>query len=117
MSESNAPAYVRVGVEEGKVLVLFTKDPEGSKPANLSQWRIDPAECLEIVNAMADAAFEADTNIKPVGPALKASLVEQHRMKLTARFALMLTAMRQDRLKSDGEVAKNLVDAALSEIF
>lgn len=117
MSESNAPVYVRVGDENGQVVVLFTKDPEGSFPSNISQWRTDPAECLEIVAAMADAAFRAGEGMKPVGPALKATLVEQHRMKLTQRFALMLSTMRGDKLVSNGQIAQRMVDAALQEIF
>ena len=117
MAEKNAAVYVRVGDEEGQVVVLFSKDPEGSTPANISQWRTDPTECLEIVAAMADAAFRADSGIKPVGPALKASLIEQHRMKLTQRFSLMLTTMRQDKLMSNGQIAQRLVDAALQEVF
>ena len=113
----DAPVYVSVGIEGKKVLVLFSEDFDMKRPANMSRWLIDPEQCMSITQALADAAFEADTSIKPVGPALKATLVEQHRMKLTARFALMLTTLRHDPEKSDGQIAQSLVDAALSEIF
>ena len=117
MSERNAPIYVRIGIEDKQVLLLFTKDPEGGIPANTSKWVLDPAQCLEITQAMADAAFEADTDLKPVGPALKATLVENHRMKLTQRLSLMLGTMRGDKLKTDGQIAQALVEECLREIF
>lgn len=116
MSERDTSVYVRVGIEDGQVMLLFTKDPEGGIPANISKWRSDPKECLDITEAMAAAAFEADGGLKPVGPALKANLIEQHRIKLTHRFALMLNTMHPLRM-SDGEIAQKLVDAALQEIF
>ena len=111
------PVYVRLGAEDGQVLLMFTEDPEGSKPANISQWRIDPRECLAISEAMATSAFEADTTLKPVGPALKASLIENHRMKLTQRVALMMGTLREDKLVTNGRIAQAVVDAAIQEIF
>lgn len=117
MSEHNQPVYVRIGVEEKQVMLLFCKDPEGSIPSNISKWMVDPAQCLEISEGMATAAFEADTSLRPVGPALKATLMENHRIKLTARVALMLTTLRGDKLKTDGMVARDIVDAMLKEVF
>jgi hypothetical protein len=117
MSKRDAPSYCTIGVEKGQVLLLFSKDPSGTRPSNISTWRLDPRECLEITEAMATAAFEARDGVKPVGPALKATLVEQHRMKLTQRFSVMLATLRPDKLKSDGNVAQALVEAALKEIF
>ena len=114
---SDQPVYVRLGAEDGQVVLIFTADAEGLKPSNICRWVIDPRECLEISEEMATAAFEADTSIKPVGPALKATMVENHRMKLTARFALMLSTLREDKSLSSGTVAQRLVDAALKEIF
>ena len=117
MSEHNDPVYVRLGADDGQVVLIFSEDVGGQKPVTISHWVIDPMECLQISEAMATAAFEADTSIKPVGPALKATLVENHRMKLTQRFSLMLATMRQDKLMTDGQIAQRLVDAALQEIF
>ena len=109
--------FVRIGVEGGKVLLMFSEDVQGMTPANLSRWAIDPPECLQISEAMATNAFTADTQLKPVGPALKATLVENHRMKLTQRYVRMLASMRSDINVSDGKIAQELVDAALKEIF
>jgi hypothetical protein len=117
MSEHKDPVYVRLGADDGQVLLLFTKDPEGTKPANISQWRIDHDECVEIARAMAHAAFEVETGTQPVGDALLPSLIEQHRMKLTQRFSLMLATMRQDKVMTNGQIAQRLVDAALQEVF
>ena len=109
--------YVRLGADGKTVKLLFTRDPEGSKPANISQWVLDPKECLVISEAMATAAFEADTTMKPVGPALKASIIEGHRMKLTQRVAIMLGSLRGDKLKTDGRVAQDIIEVCLKEIF
>ena len=117
MSGDTDAVYVRLGADAGRVLLMFSKDVGGVTPAHISHWAIDPKECLQISEAMATAAFEADTSIKPVGPALKATLVENHRMKLTQRFALMLATMRQDKLLTNGQIAQRLIDAALQEIF
>ena len=117
MDDLTDGVYVRVGEDDKKVLLLFTRDPEGSTPANISQWRVDPEDCLPIAESMVKHAFSIDSGLTPVGPALKAGLIEQHRVKLTQRFTLMLGSVRGDKLKSDGEVARDLVDAALREIF
>ena len=109
--------YVRIGVDSGRVLMLFGKDQECTTPEQVSHWHIDPKQCLEICEGMADAAFEADSTLKPVGPTLKATLVENHRMKLTQRFAIMLGTLRNDKLKTDGQIAQTLVESALREIF
>lgn len=109
--------YAAIGTEGKQVVIAFSQDAGCSTPANISRWIMDAEQCISITQAMADAAFQADTSIKPVGPTLKATLVEQHRMKLTARFALMLNTLRHNPERSDGQIAQSLVDAALSEIF
>lgn len=77
----------------------------------------DPQNCLDVSEAMAAAAFEAREGVKPVGDALKAELVERHRIRLTQRVAVMLNSLREDRTKSNGHVAKAVVDAMLREVF
>ena len=109
--------YVHMGVEDKQVLLLFSQDAEGSVPANISQWRIDPKECIAISEAMATSAFEADTELKPVGPALKATLVENHRMKLMQRVSVMMNTLRHDNMKTDGMVARDIIDVIFKEIF
>ena len=111
------PVYVRVGVDAEQVLLMFSSDPVGGEPAEISQWRIDPAQCLDIIEAMARSAFEADNKLKPVGDVAKSQIIEKTRMKLTSRFAVMLSTLRPDKMKSDGQVAQDLVDVALKEVY
>lgn len=77
----------------------------------------DAANAIDVARAMTDAAHEAETGLKPVGDTLKASLVEQHRFKLTQRVALMLGTMRQDTRLTDGTIAQRIVEVCLKEIF
>jgi hypothetical protein len=44
-------------------------------------------------------------------------LAERHRITLTQRVALMLGTLREDHKKTHGQVAKEIVDACLKEIF
>lgn len=117
MAMENNAVYVRVMSDGGRVVILFAEDVDGSKPAAISHWEIDPPQCMMIVEAMARSAFEADTSLKPVGDSAKAGMVEQYRMTLTQRVALMLGTLRQDKMKTDGEVAQAVVEVCLKEIF
>ena len=106
---TQAPVSIAVKNEGGNVILKFDRD--------VNYVEIEPQNCLDIVEAMSAAAFEARDGIKPVGPALKASLIEAHRDKLVPRITLMLAAMREDKKKTDGQVALQLVDVIFSEIF
>ncbi len=117
MEPHKDPVFVRIGLDNGKVVVLFSTDVHGRVPANMSIWEVDPRECLRSSEELATLAFEADSGLKPVGPALKATLIENHRMKLTQRFSVILNSLRHDKVKSNGQIAQNLVDVALKEIF
>ena len=118
MDDLTDGVYVRVGEDDKKVLLLFTSDPEGSKPANISQWRVDPKECLPIAEAMVATSFSIDSGLTPVGPVLKAGLIEQHRVKLARRYSLMLGSMFPTMsLKSRDKFGEKFSDAALREIF
>ncbi len=98
-----------MGQESGKVFMRF-KEP--------MHWiACDPGNAILIAEAMTAAAFEADTGLKPVGPALKASLVQKHRDILIPRLALMLNTLREDKTLSNGQVALKLMDAVCSEVF
>ena len=109
--------FAMIGHEGGQVAVAFSRTPEFNAPVAIDRWIMDPVECLEITEAMATAAFEARDGVKPVSSALKAELVEKHRMKLTARVAVMLGTLREDKTRSNGRVAQDVVDACLLEIF
>lgn len=113
----NDPVFVAVGRDEGRVHILFAKDPECTQPMSVDRWVLDAEECLQIAEAMAQAAFESRDNVKPVGEALKAEIVERHRMLLTHRVSLMLNTLRDDKTKGNGTIAKQIVDACLSEVF
>lgn len=98
-----------IGVDKGQVIQRF-KEP-------LMEVRYDPENMISVAEAMTKAAFEARDGIKPVGDALKAELVERHRMTLTQRVSLMLNSLRDDKTKTNGVLAKTLVDAMLAEVF
>lgn len=97
-----------VTVDEGKVIQRFRRP--------MAFIVYEPQNCLDVCEAMVAAAYEAKGE-KPVGPALKASLVEAHRNKLVPRITLMLANLRQDKLKTDGYIALQIVDTVFSEIF
>lgn len=109
MSANSENINMVVGHENGKVFLKFERA--------VDVVVFDPQNMIDIAGALTDAAFEARDGLKPVGDTLKAELVERHRMKLTTRFAHMLRTMRLDKKRSDGQVAKELVDIALGEIF
>ena len=97
-----------VTVDEGKVIQRF------KRPMSFIVY--EPQNCLDVCEAMVAAAFEARGE-KPVGPALKASLIEKHRDKLVPRITLMLANMREDKTKTHMNVALQIIDTVFSEIF
>ena len=102
------PVYVRIGVDEGQVLLMFADQPDGTGQRSISHWHIDPAQCLDIIEAMAQAAFEADSGLKPVGDVAKSQIIERTRMKLTTRYSLMFQTARWDKSISDGKLAQDV---------
>lgn len=107
MSDQNI--HMAIKGHQGKVVVEFDKD--------VQQWVMDPENCLLIAEAMAKAAFECQGGVKPAGPALKASIVERHHSKMVPRIALMLTGMRNNKTKTDGYIAEQIVATLLAEVF
>ena len=77
----------------------------------------DAKNAIQIAEAMTAAAFEADTGLKPIGPALKASLVQKHRDILIPRIALMLGSLRENKKLTNGDVALKIRDSVCSEGF
>ena len=98
-----------IGVENGKVIQRF-KEP-------MQEIHYDPENMIQIAEALTAAAFEARDGLKPVSDTLKAELVARHRMTLTARLSLVLSSSRENKTKSNGVLAQELVDICLSEIF
>lgn len=109
MSQEDGSVEIAVGHESGRVFLRF-KEP--------MHWiACDPGNAIQIAEAMTAAAFEADTGLKPLGPALKASLVQRHRDILIPRIALMLGTLRDDKLQSNGDVALKIMDSVCNEVF
>ena len=95
--------------EDGKVIQRFRR------PMEVIVY--EPKNAVDVARAITDAAFLADTKLKPVGETLKAEIVQRHRETLIPRVALMLGSLREDRLKSNGQIAVTIVDALCSEVF
>lgn len=111
------PVYAKLVHDQGKAIILFSESPEFLEPVRIDRWVMDPQEGLVIAEHLAQTCFEARDGVKPVGAALKAEIVERHRMTLTHRVALMLGTLREDKNKSDGQVAQAVVEACLKEVF
>ena len=107
MTQENV--QVAVKGEDGKVILKFDRD--------INYLEMGPQNAFDIAEAMSTAAFECRDGVKPAGPALKAELIERHRMALTQRLALMLNSTRNDVRIGNGQLAKSLVDTCLSEVF
>jgi len=106
--ENKASVQMAIGVENGKVIQRF-KEP-------MLEVQYEPQNAIDIAGALADAAFECRDGVKPVAGSLKAELIERHRDKLIQRFPLVLRSLI-DSGKSDGYIAKELIDICFKEIF
>ena len=114
----NNDLQMQIVAREGKVILLFSVERDGNKvAANTDHMMLPPDAALRAAEVLANVAFEADTNLKPVGPALKAELVQKHREKLIPRIALMLGSLRENRMMSNGQIATQIMDAVCSEVF
>lgn len=100
---------MHLGIEKGKVVMRF------EHPQQFIVF--DPVNIQVIALRLTDLAFEADTGLKPVGDTLKADLIQRHREKLTNRLALVLGTKREEKKTSNGQLAIDLVDICLHEIF
>lgn len=72
-----------------------------------------------IAGAMAviDAIYEIKGDIKPAGGAVKHELIERHRNTLTKRMELVLNTQREKKKTSNHQLARQLVDIMLHEVF
>ena len=113
-----ADIQTQIVQRDGAVHLLFSRDVEGERRPAMTDHVMWPAQiALDAGQAVIDLAFEADTGLKPVGPAAKAELVKKHRDKLIPRVAMMLGSLREDRLTDNKALAAKIMDAAFSEIF
>lgn len=104
----------------GEVHLLFSEEDSQTKqmrPAYTANFLMTAQQGLQLAGLLADLAFEADTSLKPVGPALKAELVERHRIKLTKRIEVVMNSTREKRKVSNRQLAQQLVEIALKEVF
>src|SRR5512135_556408 len=103
---------------DGAVHLLFSRRVEGELRSAQTDHVMWPAEqALAAGEAIIDMAFEADTGLKPVGPAAKAELVNKQRKLLVPRVALMLNSLREKRTLGNEALAREIVDTVFSEIF
>ena len=98
-----------IGNEGGLVIQRF-KEP-------MLEVRYEPENAINVAQAFTDNAFVCRDGVKPVGETLKAELVERHRMKLIQSIAFIFNSTREDRNKTNGALAKIVVDTCLTEIF
>ena len=103
---------------DGKVHLLFSRDVEGEMRSAQTDHLMLPAQvALDMGQMIIDLAFEADTGLKPLGPAAKAELVRKHRQKLIPRVALMMGSLREQRTVSNDAIARQIIDAVCAEVF
>ena len=108
----------QVVVRDRRVHVLFSRYVEGQlRPAETDNLQLDPPAALAMAELLTDKAFEADVGLKPVGPALKASLVEKHRKTLQPRLALIIKSRREVSTVTHQDLAKLVLDAVFNEVF
>lgn len=108
----------QVVARDGRVVLLFShRGDNGLVPAATDNLDLDPPAALHAAELLTAMAFEADTALKPVGETLKASLVQKHREKLVPRVALMLGSLRENKLKTDGQIAQAIIDQVCADIF
>ena len=98
-----------IGPDSGKVIVKF------KAPVDLVEF--EPDNAIAVAEAMTKAAFESRDGVKPVGDALKAEIVERHRKTLYRRLEIVLNSKREDRLFTNQQLARELVDICLKEVF
>lgn len=118
MSHVVTDIQTQIVQKDGAVHLLFSRDVEGEmRPAMTDHVMWPAAIALDAGQAVIDLAFEADTGLKPLGPAAKAELVKKHREKLIPRVAMILGSLREDRGTTNKVLATKIMDACFSEIF
>lgn len=112
--------FMQPVARDGAIHLLFSeKDHQTGemRPTAVDNMLIPAADALTLSTVVADLAFEADTGLKAAGPALKAELIERHRKTLTDRIAVVLNSQRERKTVTNRQLARKLVDLALSEVF
>lgn len=120
MTQFNTDIDMQVVARDKAVVLLFSRIPSDSTtpvPAFTDNMRMDPETAMLAAQMITDMAFEADESIKPVGNALKASLVEKHRSVLIPRITTMLGSLREKKTLTNEQLAVQIMDRFCSEVF
>lgn len=126
MSEEIGDRQVRTDIEmqvvarDRQVWLLFNEEDRETKqkrPAHTANFILSASDALTLSTLIADLAFEAESGLKSAGGALKAELVERHRVKLVDRLSVVFNSMREKRTTSNRQLAKQVVDICMGEVF
>jgi hypothetical protein len=115
----NRDIEMQIAARDGKIVLLFSRrKPNGELvKAKTDNFDFEASHATRMAQLICDLAFEIDTTLKPLGDTLKVELAERHRITLTHRIAIVLGTLREDKLKSNGMLAKELVDIMMKEVF
>lgn len=125
MSDVIAERVIRTDIEmqvvarDGSIHLLFSElDQAGQKqPAYTSNFLLSAGDALLFSTLLADLAFEAETGLKPAGSAVKAELIERHRVTLLDRLTVVLNSQRERKTINNRQLSKKLLDIVFAEVF
>jgi hypothetical protein len=110
---------MQVVARDGQIHMLFSEpDKRGELvPAYTSNFLMSASDALVCSTMLADMAFEVETSLKPMGNTVKAELMNRHRAKLIDRLQVMLNSLRERKTTNNRNLAKQLVDEMMHEVF
>jgi hypothetical protein len=110
---------MQVVAREGAIWLLFNEEDRETKQkraAYTANFILSTSDALTLSTLVADLAFETDSGLKAPA-ALKAELIERHRSKLVDRLGVVFNSMREKKTTSNRQLAKQVVDICMHEIF
>ena len=130
-SDGPKPLSVEVSVFGPQVVLHFSEPREytafnpGEAIAVASKFMAKAIEAdslcakdvIDMSMALIDHAYEVRGDLKPAGGAVKHELIERHRRTLTKRLEVMMNSTREKKTTSNAQLAKQVVDICLNEIF
>jgi hypothetical protein len=110
---------MQVAARDGSIHLLFNERNQAGEPvpAYTPNFLLSASDALAMSTLLADLAFEAETSLKPAGDVVKAELMERHRTKLIDRLQVVLNSTREKRTTSNRQLAKQVVDICMAEVF
>jgi hypothetical protein len=110
---------MQVVARDGSVWLLFNEEDRETKAkraAYTPNFILSASDALTLSALIADLAFETDSGLK--APAsVKAELIERHRKTLSDRLTVVLNSMREKKTTSNRQLAKQVVDICMREVF